>query len=101
MIKSSQPLTLAEVKEIVKESGTDVKEMEHYLKTFCVLDLKEAKEMKKELTDLNFMALKEEYIIKIVDFLPEDKEDLLKILVDVTVSEDETNKILDVVKKYR
>jgi len=101
MIKSSQPLTLAEVKEIVKDSGTDVKEMEQYLKDFCVLNLKDSLALKKDLKELDLLALKEDIIIKIVDFLPEDKEDLAKIAADVTFTDDEANKILDIVKKYR
>lgn len=101
MIKSSQPLTIAEVKEIVKTNGTEVKDMEHYLKEFSTLKLKDSQEIKKELNELEILGLKESDIIKIIDFLPEDKEDLNKIVVDVSLSEEDVTKLLDIVKKYR
>ncbi len=46
------------------------------------------------------MKLKEEHIVKIVDFMPGDASDLNKVMVDVSLDQEEVNKILDVVKKY-
>ena len=40
-------------------------------------------------------------MVKIVDLLPEDSIDINKIFTDVSLDENETNKILEVVKKYK
>ena len=71
-----------------------------FIKKFSKLDLKNAEKLEEELESLDLIKLKEEYIIKIIDLLPEDAADLNKILVDVSLDEDETKKILEVVKKY-
>ena len=47
------------------------------------------------------LKLKQEHIVKIVDLLPEDALDLNKIFTDVSLDEDETTKILEIVKKYK
>jgi DNA-directed RNA polymerase subunit F len=39
-------------------------------------------------------------MIKIVDFLPENAEEVNKIFNEVSLNEEEINKILEIVKKY-
>lgn len=99
VIKEESPLTLAEVYDLVEdnEKGEEIKK---FLKTFVKTNAKNAKKMKQELTDLDLIKLKEINIIKIIDFMPENSSELNKILIDVSLDEEETNKILDVVKKY-
>jgi DNA-directed RNA polymerase subunit F len=99
VIKEEKPLTLAEVQDLVQdnEKGEEIKK---FLKTFIKIDAKKAIQMKQELIDLDLIKLKESSIIKIIDFMPEDSSELNKILIDVSLDEEETNKILDVVKKY-
>ena len=46
------------------------------------------------------MKLKEEHIVKIIDFLPETSEDLNKIFSDVSLDEKEINEILEIVRRY-
>ena len=104
MIKEMTPLSLAETMELVDTTGEDSeesKEVKGFLKKFTKLKVNKAKEMEKELKELNMVKLKEEHIIKIIDILPEDAADLNKILVDVSLDEDESKKILEVVKKYK
>jgi len=62
--------------------------------------LKEAKELYVEIENLNNPKIKEEHIVKIVDFLPKDVEDVSKIFNDISLNEEETNVILALVKKY-
>ena len=50
---------------------------------------------------LDSMKIKKEHIVKIINLLPADSSDLNKIFTDVSLDEDETNKILEIVKKYR
>jgi len=44
------------------------------------------------------MKMKREHLVKIVDVLPQDATDLNKIFSDVSLTEEETNKILEIVK---
>jgi len=99
VVKEEKPITLAEVNDYMSDSerGEEVKQ---FLKPFLKLDVKKAKELKEELQDLDLIKLKDSYIVKIVDFLPEDATELNKILTEVSLDEDEISKILDVVKKY-
>ena len=47
------------------------------------------------------MKLKKEYIVKIIDMTPDSQEELNKILASVSLSEDESTKVLDSVKKFK
>ena len=101
-----KPLSLPEAKKIVetaKEDGDEErnKEIKGFLKKFIKLDVKKAEELKKDLESLGMIKLKKEHIVKIIDLLPEEASDLNKILTDVSLDEDETNKILEVVKKHK
>ena len=98
MILSRKPITLAEVKNIVKD--TDNKPLNDYLKLFTKLSLDKSEKLNSELSSLNNLKLKEEDIIKLVDFVPKDKEEVNKIITDATLSEDETNAILSITTKY-
>lgn len=96
-----KPLSLAEAKKIVEASKEGEKEITGFLKKFAKLDVKKAEEMKKDLESLEIIKLKEEHIAKITDLLPEDASDLNKIFTDISLDENETNKILEIVKKYQ
>ena len=98
-IITSQPLTLAEVSELAGDTDKE-KEVKIFIKKFTKMTAEKAKQMKEEITALNLLKLKEDSIIKIVDFKPSDATDLNKILADVSLDQEEVNKILDVVKKY-
>lgn len=98
MILNKTPVTLAEVKEYVK--GTDNQVMEDYIKAFSKLSKPDANKCAEEIKALNNPKVKDESVIKIVDFLPKDSEDLSKIFMDVTLSEEESNAILEIIKKY-
>ena len=101
VIKESTPLTLAEVSSLVG-SSEKAEKVKTFIKKAGIknLDLKNVSALKEELRGLNLLKLKEDYIVKIIDFLPEDGADLNKVLQDVSLDQDEVNKILDVVKKY-
>jgi len=103
MIKSSQQLSMPEVKKLLGdiEDSEKKKQLETFIKKFSKLQTKKALELKKEFEDFNMIKLKPEYIVKLIDILPEDASDLNKIFVDVSLDEDETNKILEAIKKYK
>jgi len=98
MIISRKTLTLAEVKNLAKDA--DNKNLNDYLKAFSKLSLDKSEKLKSELSSLNNLKIREDDIIKLVDFIPKDKEEINKILTDTTLSEDETNTILSITTKY-
>lgn len=98
-ILEQTPLTLAEVVDLSGDSDKE-KEVKSFIKKFNKMKVGDAKKMREELTGLNILKLKEQHIVKIVDFMPEDSADLNKLIDDVSLDQDETSKVLDVVKKY-
>lgn len=100
MIKKSDELSLAETKDLLKKlpESEKTKEVSSYIKRFVKLELKEAQKLKKELQEL-LPNLSLQHIIKIIDILPHDSEDVRKIS-DAGIDENEITKILEIVKKY-
>lgn len=97
------PLEMSEVKKIlgsIKESEKK-KQLEVFIKKFSKISKEKAKQLKKELNELGLLKVKQDHIVKIIDILPEDASDLNKIFVDVDLDEDETNKILKIIKGYK
>ena len=70
------------------------------LNKFIPFDPKSAKDLSEELFKIG--KLKDRHIATIVNFLPQDKDDLRAILHKdfALVTEDESNLILDTVKKF-
>ena len=99
MIISQKPITLAEAREFVKENELN-KPLVDYFKDFTSLSKDKALSLKKELEAMNNHKVNEEKIIKIVDILPRDSEDLAKIFNDVSLSEEEVNSVLNITKGY-
>ena len=99
MIVGMKPLNLAEVKDIAGNLE-EKKDLKDYLKKFGKLSKSDAQKLSDELRKLENMKLKEEDMVKIVDFLPRRPDDLNKIFSDVSLDEKEANDILEIVKNY-
>ena len=101
MILDRTPLNLNEVKEILENlNDSDKKEeIKIYLKKFLKTKPEQAKKIKEEIEKLDLLKIKREHLVKIIDLLPEDAVDLNKIFTDVSLNEDETNKILNIIKR--
>ena len=99
MILNKQPVTMAEAAKIVKTLD-EKKPIHSYLKKFCETSEADAKKLKADLVALNNPKFKEEHYIKIIDFLPKDIEDMGKVVNDVSLSEQESNAVLEIIKKY-
>lgn len=95
-INEMKALSLAEAKELAGD-----KEINDFLKKFIKLDVKKSVSLREELENLGLLKIKAENISKVIDLLPEDSTDLNKIFIDVGLDEDEINKILGVIKKYK
>ncbi len=96
-----QPLTIAEVKEyLAKSDAVENKAMTDYIKKFGKSTKDKSEKIAKEIRDLNNPKVKEDHIVKVVDFMPDDVEDVNKIFNDVSLTEDEAKTILEIVKKH-
>jgi len=98
-IRHSEPLTLIEVADLAGDTEKE-KKMKNFIKLFAKVDAKKVKEMKNEIKNLGILKIKDEYIVKIIDFMPENAAELTKIVSEVSFDQDEVNKILEIVKKY-
>jgi len=105
MIKNTQALNLAEVKEILEkfpqlEDNNISKTSEEYIQKFIKMKYQKAEELKKALMGLGIEKLKEKHVAKIVDLMPEDVDDVKKIFVgeDFSLDQEEINMILEKIK---
>jgi|SRR3989344_2809131 len=101
MIINKEPLSMAESLEYVKDKESGDSDIVGFVKKFVKLKPVEAKEMRLKINSLNNIKIREGDISKIIDIMPENKEDLNKIFMDISLEEDESNKILEIVKKYK
>ncbi|MBI3334233.1 hypothetical protein HYZ97_01995 [Candidatus Pacearchaeota archaeon] len=99
MIVNSHPLSLAEVKALVKDTD-ESKPIHAYLKAFCKISVADAKKLAEEILALNNPKIRNHHIVKIIDLLPQDSEEVNKIITDVSMSEEESHTLTEVVKKY-
>jgi DNA-directed RNA polymerase subunit F len=99
MLKEQEPLSMPEVFEFLdKEKESDIK---GFIKKFNNLSSKDAKDLRKRLEGMDLMKMKKEHIVKIIDMLPDNKEDLNKIFVDIGLDENEIEKIISTVKEFK
>ncbi|MBM3230073.1 hypothetical protein FJZ22_00230 [Candidatus Pacearchaeota archaeon] len=97
MIIDRSPLTLGEVKAYLSDEDKE-RPVYAYIKAFSKLNAKEAKAVKEKLIALNNIKLKEQDIIKLIDFLPQDTEGVNKVCHEASLSEEESQAILGALK---
>jgi DNA-directed RNA polymerase subunit F len=100
MIKNDKPLSMAEAMEYGKKDEAG-KEVVGFIKKFTKLKPAEAKKLRGKLQELDLIKLNEKHIVKLVDFLPDDSEEVNKIVVDSNLNEDEIKKILETIKEFK
>jgi len=96
MIKNATPLSMPESLEYIKNP-----ELKAFIKKFTSLNEKKAKELREKLVGLDLIKLNEMHISKLIEMLPDEKEELSKILPDSNLDENETNTILSTIKEYK
>lgn len=108
-ILEEKPIHLAELKEKLekiesrdKELGFRATKTKDYLKKFSKLDNKKIKELIEKINALNIPRLKDRQIVKIVDLLPTELDEIRMIFVGeiTTITPENMQQILDVVKEY-
>ena len=106
-INKKEPISLGEIKALLGEKKENenkrVEQLREYINKFAKLDAENAKKLREELKALGIAKLDEEHIVKLVDLLPEDADDVRKVFYGSTISlsQSEIQKILEVVAKYR
>ncbi|MFH0712208.1 MAG: hypothetical protein V1889_03795 [archaeon] len=99
-VKEETPITLAEVVASVGDSDKAVA-IKKFIKDFNRMNIEKAREIRGALKGLDLIKLKDEHIVKIVDFMPSDATELNKVLVEVSLDGEEVTKILEVVKNFK
>lgn len=99
MILDMKPVSLAEVKEIIKDMD-EKKNLEDYLKKFNKLSNEKAEKLKESVKGLDNPKIREDDFIKLADFVPKTSEDINKIFNDVSLNEEEINALLEILKEY-
>ena len=97
MIKNSEPLSMSESIEYMDKEDP----LTGFLKKYVKLTPEKAKELREKIEELDLIKINDNNMAKLLDILPRDKEELNKIFVDASLSEDEANKILETIKEYR
>ena len=89
---------MAEAMEYIKKTQNEEIEIMGFIKKLVKITPKEAKEIRKNIKELELIKVKPQHISKIIDLMPENAEDLNKIFTDVSLNEDETKQILNKIK---
>ena len=97
MIKEKTPITIAEVVELVGDSEKAEK-IKLFAKEFVSIKADKAKELGSKLRELNILKLNEESIVSLVNFLPKDAQDVMKVLEGVSLDQEEIAKILETLR---
>ena len=101
MIINKKPLSMAEAFKYIKQDESSETDIIGFIKKFIKIKKGQAEELRKKLKALELMKVKDEHIAKIIDLMPENGEDLNKIFVDVSLDENEVQKIINTVKESK
>jgi len=97
MIIKSTPLSASESKEYF---GKEQELLKSFINKFTKLNVKQAKDFREKLEALNLMKMNAQHISKIIDLMPSNSEEINKIFIDISLDENEENKILNIVKQF-
>jgi DNA-directed RNA polymerase subunit F len=98
MIRNTESLSMVEALNYIQKEDSEIV---GFIKKFNKLNVKEAVKIREKISSLGLMKIREEHISKIIDLIPETVSDLNKIFIDVSLDEDEANKILDTIKEFK
>ncbi len=102
MILEKKPLTMAQTRELLANYDTEKSKMTSaFIKKFTKLSAKDAEDLFNDLKKLNLEKFKDEDLVKIIDFMPDDADSLRKIFTgaDINLDQDEITKILEITNK--
>lgn len=105
-IKNEVPLSMADLKKELKAIRKKDEQLnyrsektEEYINSLVELSDKSYKEIEKQLNELNILRLKEKEIIKLLDILPKNEEEVKLVLSTsgITLKKEEAKKIADII----
>ena len=109
-VLEKSPMSLAELKDCIDLIQKRDKELNfrsgktlEFLNHFTTINSEKSSELKQKLLALDIPRLKEEHIVKIVDFLPLSIADL-DVLIQgypITIAKENQEKIISVVKDFK
>ena len=101
MIKENNSLSIVEALEYADSKNESEAKIKKFMVNFKKLDIKEAKNLREKIKGMELLKVGDSHISKIIDLVPENKEDLNKIFTEVSLDEDESKQILDVIEEFR
>ena len=101
MIKNTIPVSMGEAIAYIDKKVEQGAKTLAFIRKFSEISAKDAQEMRKKLNELDFVKLNDHTVTKVIDLLPESVEEINKIFTDVGLDDNETNKIIDIVKQYK
>ena len=93
---------MAQTRELLSSYDTEKSNMTSaFIKKFTKISGAEAEKIFNDLKKLNLEKLKDEDLVKIIDFMPEDADSLRKVFMgsDISLEQDEITKILEITNK--
>lgn len=97
MIIDKKPLAIVEALEYIKDLD-DKPVLKEYFNNFVKIKNKDAEEIRKKISSLNSPKIRDVHIVKIIDIMPKDSESLNKIFLELSLTEEETKSLIDIVK---
>jgi len=95
-IIKNNPISMGELLEY-----TESEELTNFIKKFTDFNQKKAKELRQKLESLDLMKMSPDYLVKIIDLMPDNQEELNKIFTGANLDENESKKILDTIKNFK
>lgn len=100
MIKHSEALSMAEVQGYLEKDESDLA-IAGFIKKFSKTSAKDAKSLREKISKLDIIKINDRDISKIIDNLPQTKEELNKVCQEAGLDEEEANKILNETKEFK
>ena len=101
MIINKESLSMAEALKYIKKEESEETDVIGFIKKFAKVKKDEARKLNEKLKGLEMIKVNEGHISKIIDLMPENAEELNKIFVDVSLDDDEAQKILNTIKETK
>ena len=101
MIKENNSLSIVEALEYADSKNESEAKIKKFMGNFKKLDIKEAKNLREKIKGMELLKVGDSHISKIIDLVPENKEDLNKIFTEVSLDEDESKQILDAIEEFK
>jgi DNA-directed RNA polymerase subunit F len=99
IINEKKPLSIGEAQELIDKKENP--ELKKFLGEFTKIKAEDAKKLREKINELDLLKIKSEHISMIINLLPDTKEELNKIFTDSGLDEEETKRVLDVVKEFK